>query len=40
MSKWAQAREWVDDGVPKAEIARRLKVGRTTLYAYFKAAMD
>ena len=40
MSKWAQAREWVDDSVPKAEIARRLKVGRTTLYAYFKAAMD
>lgn len=36
----AQAREWVDDDVPKAEIARRLKVGRTTLYAYFKAAMD
>ncbi len=35
-----QAREWVDDGVPKAEIARRLKVGRTTLYAYFKAAMN
>ena len=34
-----QARERVDDGVPKAEIARRLKVGRTTLYAYFKAAM-
>ena len=36
----AQAREWVDNGVPKAEIARRLKVGRTTLYAYFKAAMN
>ncbi len=27
MSKWAQAREWVDDSVPKAEIARRLKWG-------------
>lgn len=30
----AQARRWVDDGVPKAEVARRLNIGRTTLYAY------
>ena len=30
----AQAREWVAVGVPKAEIAGRLKVGRTTLYGY------
>ena len=28
-----QAHTWVDDGVPKAEVARRLKVGRTTLYS-------
>ena len=33
-----QAREWVDAGVPKAEVARRLKVGRTTLYSYLDAA--
>lgn len=30
----AQAREWVDAGLPKAEIARRLGIGRTTLYGY------
>ena len=30
----AQAREWVDAGVPKAEVARRLGIGRTTLYGY------
>lgn len=30
----AQARERVAVGVPKAEIAGRLKVGRTTLYGY------
>lgn len=30
----AQAREWVDAGVPKAEVARRLGIGRTTLYNY------
>ncbi|MEJ5929194.1 helix-turn-helix domain-containing protein [Corynebacterium sp. H128] len=29
-----QAREWVNDGIPKAEIARRLGIGRTTLYKY------
>ena len=30
----AQAQEWVDAGVPKAEVARRLGIGRTTLYNY------
>lgn len=30
----AQARGWVSDGVPKAEVARRLGMGRTTLYTY------
>jgi len=30
----AQARGWVADGVPKAEVARRLGIGRTTLYKY------
>ena len=29
-----QARGWVADGVPKAEVARRLGIGRTTLYKY------
>lgn len=29
-----QAREWVSEGVPKAEVARRLGIGRTTLYKY------
>ena len=28
-----QARGWVG-GVPKAEVARRLSIGRTTLYEY------
>ena len=32
----AQAQEWVDAGVPKAEVARRLGIGRTTLYNYLK----
>lgn len=32
-----QARAWVDAGVPKAEVARRLEVGRTTLYSYLGA---
>lgn len=32
----AQASEWVDAGVPKAEVARRLGIGRTTLYNYLK----
>ncbi|WP_347285241.1 helix-turn-helix domain-containing protein [Corynebacterium stationis] len=32
----AQAREWVIAGVPKAEVARRLGIGRTTLYSYLK----
>ena len=27
----AQARKWVSEGIPKAEVARRLNVGRTTL---------
>ena len=30
----AQAQAWVDAGVPKAEVARRLGIGRTTLYSY------
>ena len=30
----AQAHEWINAGVPKAEVARRLGVGRTTLYSY------
>lgn len=30
----AQAREWVSEGIPKAEVARRLGIGRTTLYKY------
>ena len=29
-----QAREWVGEGIPKAEVARRLGIGRTTLYKY------
>ena len=32
----AQVREWVDSGIPKAEVARRLGFGRTTLYSYLK----
>ena len=32
----AQAREWVGAGVPKAEVARRLGIGRTTLYSHLK----
>lgn len=32
----AQARAWVAAGVPKAEDARRLGVGRTTLYSYLR----
>lgn len=31
-----QARVWVDAGVPKAEVARRLGIGRTTLYTYLQ----
>ena len=30
----AQARTWVSEGIPKAEVARRLGIGRTTLYKY------
>ena len=30
----AQARQWVELGVPKAEITRRLGIGRTSLYKY------
>ncbi|WP_240510731.1 recombinase family protein [Corynebacterium hadale] len=30
----AQAWGWVADGVPKAEVARRLDIGWTTLYTY------
>ena len=31
-----QAHEWVDQGIPKAEVARRLGIGRTTLYNYLQ----
>lgn len=30
----AQARGWVSAGIPKVEVARRLGIGRTTLYKY------
>ncbi|WP_328587438.1 helix-turn-helix domain-containing protein [Corynebacterium liangguodongii] len=30
----AQARQWVADGVLKAEVARRLGIGPSTLYTY------
>lgn len=30
----ALARTWVREGIPKAEVARRLDIGRTTLYKY------
>ena len=36
----AQAREWVGAGVPKAEVARRLGIGRTTLYNYLKGGRE
>lgn len=36
----AQARAWVDAGVPKAEVAQRLEVGRTTLYSYLHRSSD
>ena len=26
------ARTWIASGIPKAEVARRMKIGRTTLY--------
>ncbi|WP_426722024.1 recombinase family protein [Corynebacterium auriscanis] len=29
-----QAKSWITDGIPKAEVARRLGIGRTTLYKY------
>ena len=34
MEQITQAREWVGEGIPKAEVARRLGIGRTTLYKY------
>lgn len=30
----AQARQWVTDGIPKAEVVRRIGIGRTTLCKY------
>lgn len=33
----AQARAWISAEVPKAEVARRLEVGRVTLYSYLKS---
>ncbi|WP_136142215.1 helix-turn-helix domain-containing protein [Corynebacterium endometrii] len=33
-SQVAHANQWVAGGVPKAEVARRLGIGRTTLYKY------
>lgn len=29
-----QAKAWIADGIPKTKVAKRLGVGRTTLYAY------
>ncbi len=29
-----QAKAWIADGIPKAEVVRRLGIGRTTLYEY------
>ena len=34
-----QAREWVSEGVPKAEVARRFGIGRTTLYKYLTLSL-
>lgn len=31
-----QAKQWVNAGIPKAEVARRLGIGRTTLYKYLQ----
>lgn len=36
--QFTQAHEWADSGVPKSEVARRLGVGRTTLYSYLQQA--
>lgn len=35
-----QARGWLADGVPKAEVDRRLGIGRTTLYEYLAGGAD
>ena len=35
-SQVSQARRWVADGVPKAEVARRRGIGRTTLCKYLE----
>ncbi len=32
----AQMKQWVELGVPKAEVARRLGIGRTSVYNYLK----
>lgn len=29
-----QTKQWIEVGVPKADVARRLGIGRTTLYSY------
>jgi len=34
----AEVRRWVEDGVPKAVLARKLGVSRETLYQYLRAA--
>lgn len=31
-----QAKRWIDEGIPKTKVAKRLGVGRTTLYEYIK----
>lgn len=36
----AQAKQWVELGVPKAEVARRLGIGRTTVYNYLAAGEE
>lgn len=36
-SQVEQARRWIAEGIPKAEVARRLGVGRSTLYRHLNA---
>ena len=31
-----QAKRWIDEGIPKTKVAKRLGIGRTTLYEYIK----
>ncbi|WP_288801871.1 helix-turn-helix domain-containing protein [uncultured Corynebacterium sp.] len=34
LERICKVRTWINAGVPKAEVARRLGVGRMTLYCY------